>query len=93
MFKLKDFVIRWAIRQIVKDGQGTYAQMRYLEDVLENAWGEKMFVFSHKLVPINQARVDLANKNMPVEPPQTLSDSTTTPNDVDAATPAPQEVK
>jgi hypothetical protein len=91
MFKLKDFIIRWAIKQIVKDGQGTYAQMRYLEDVLENGWGEKMFVFSHRLVPINQARLDAANKA--AAPGDALSDTNATPNDVDAAVMAPRKAQ
>ena len=50
---IKDRIIRWAVRQIVKDGEGTYAQMRYLEDVVENEFGEKQFIFAHKLVPPN----------------------------------------
>jgi hypothetical protein len=91
MFKLKDFVIRWAIKQIVKDGQGTYAQMRYLEDVLENAWGEKMFVFSHRLVPVNKARLDAANQS--AAPGNALSDTNATPNDVDAAVMAPRKAQ
>lgn len=57
----KAIVIKWAIRQIVGDGQGSYADMRYLEDVLENEWGEKMFIFSHRLVPVNKAKMDAAN--------------------------------
>jgi hypothetical protein len=35
--------------------------MRYLEDVLENEWGEKMFIFSHRLVPVDKAKLDAAN--------------------------------
>lgn len=48
---LKSLVIKWAIKQITKDANGSYGDMRYLEDVLENEWGEKMFIFSHRLVP------------------------------------------
>ncbi len=59
MFKSK--IIEWAIKQIVKDADGTYAQMRYLEDVLENQWGEKMFIFSHRLVPIDKEKLAKAN--------------------------------
>lgn len=47
---IKKRVIEWAIRQIVKDGEGTYAQMRYLEDVVTNQFGEKQFIFAHRLV-------------------------------------------
>lgn len=59
---MKDLIIKWAIKQIVKDGSGTYAQMRYLEDVLENQWGEKQFIFSHRLVPLDKAKLDAANE-------------------------------
>lgn len=59
MFKSR--VIKWAIKQIVKDGSGTYGDMRYLEDVMENEWGEKMFIFSHRLVPVNKVKLDAAN--------------------------------
>jgi hypothetical protein len=59
MFKNK--IIKWAIKQIIKDGSGSYGDMRYLEDVLENEWGEKMFIFSHRLVPINKVKLDAAN--------------------------------
>lgn len=55
MNRIKDRIIKWAIKQLVKDGIGNYAQMRYLEDVLENQFGEKQFIFSHRLVPINKA--------------------------------------
>jgi hypothetical protein len=58
---LKSKIIKWAIKQIVKDGSGSYGDMRYLEDVLENEWGEKMFIFSHRLVPVNKAKLDAAN--------------------------------
>ncbi len=58
---IKDKVIRWAIRQIVKDSDGSYGDMRYLEDVLENKWGEKMFIFSHRLVAIDKEKLDKAN--------------------------------
>jgi len=57
----KNIIIKWAIKQIVGDGQGSYADMRYLEDVLTNEWGEKMFIFSHRLVPIDKAKLDAAN--------------------------------
>ncbi len=62
---IKDKIVRWAIKQVVGDGKGTYADMRYLEDVLENKWGEKMFIFSHKLVPVNKAKMDAANAKAP----------------------------
>lgn len=62
---IKDRIIRWAIKQIVGDGKGTYADMRYLEDVLENKWGEKMFIFSHRIVPINKAKMEAANAKQP----------------------------
>ena len=58
---LKSLVIKWAIKQITKDGNGSYGDMRYLEDVLENEWGEKMFIFSHRLVPIDKAKLAAAN--------------------------------
>lgn len=58
---MKRIIIEWAIRQIVKDSMGSYADMRYLEDVLENEMGEKMFIFSHKLVPINKTKLDEFN--------------------------------
>lgn len=57
----KDKIIKWAIKQIVGDAQGSYGDMRYLEDVLENEWGEKMFIFSHKLVPIDKEKLAAAN--------------------------------
>ena len=59
---MKDLIVRWAIKQIVKDGSGSYAEMRYLEDVLENEWGEKQFIFSHRLVPIDKVKLAAANE-------------------------------
>lgn len=59
--EMKDWIIKWAIKQIVKDGSGSYGDMKYLEDVLENKWGEKMFIFSHKLVPIDKVKLAAAN--------------------------------
>lgn len=59
MFKSR--IIKWAIKQIVNDASGSYDDMRYLEDVLENSWGEKMFIFSHRLVPVDKAKLAAAN--------------------------------
>ncbi len=50
---IKNLIIKWAIKQIVKDGSGTYAQMRYLEDVVENQFGEAQYIFAHRLVRPN----------------------------------------
>lgn len=79
---MKGIIIRWAIRQITKDGQGSYGDMRYLEDVLENEWGEKMFIFSHRLVPIDKDKLAAANaraaeaaKNDPNAPQMASQDS------------------
>lgn len=58
---IKDRIIKWAIKQIVKEEHGTYGDMRYLEDVLDNEWGEKMFIFSHRLVPVDKEKLALAN--------------------------------
>ena len=58
---LKSRIIKWSIKQIVKDADGSYGDMRYLEDVLENEWGEKMFIFSHRLVPIDKVKLAKAN--------------------------------
>lgn len=59
MFKNK--IIKWSIKQIVKDGSGSYGDMHYLEDVMVNEWGEKMFIFSHRLVPIDKVKLAQAN--------------------------------
>lgn len=58
---IRDKIIKWAIKQIVKESSGSYGDMHYLEDVLENKWGEKMFIFSHRLVPIDKAKLAQAN--------------------------------
>lgn len=74
---IKDRIIKWAIQQIVKDATGSYAQMRYLEDVLENEMGEKMFIFDHLLVPIDKKKLDAYNARVPRGsiPFQDMSDS------------------
>lgn len=84
---MKDKIIKWAIKQIVKDGSGSYAQMRYLEDVMENEWGEKMFIFSHRLVPIDKEKLAEANaranekaKNDPNAPQTAQMEAITTSN-------------
>ena len=64
MNKIKDYIIKWAIKQIAKEENGTYGSMRYLEDVIENEHGEKMFIFNHKLVPRNnKSYVHVGNEN------------------------------
>lgn len=68
---IRDKIIKWAIKQIVKDADGSYAQMHYLEDVLENEMGEKMFIFSHRLVPIDKKKLDAFNAK-PVVPDNTV---------------------
>lgn len=47
---IKDIIVRWAIKQIVKDSKRTYGDMRYLEDVITNQFGEAQYIFAHRLV-------------------------------------------
>lgn len=61
---LKDLIIRWAIKQIVADSKKTYDGMCYLEDVLANEMGEQMFIFSHRLVPIDKAKMKAYNASL-----------------------------
>ena len=61
---IKDRIILWAIKQITKDTSGSYGDMRYCEDVLTNEFGEKMFIFSHKIVPIDKKKLAEANAKL-----------------------------
>lgn len=61
---IESIIVRWAIKRIVADSQKTYGGMRYLEDVLTNEWGESMYIFSHRLVPVDRAKLDAANAKL-----------------------------
>lgn len=60
----KNLIVRWAIKQIVADSKKTFAGMRYLEDVLTNEMGEQMFIFSHRLVPVDKVKLNAYNAKL-----------------------------